>query len=78
MTCGSSVLAAVTFYGAKIKDTTIVMKENYQSLPIVRVEGNSWGDYQGPYLAENLQIVYMTNEDSMVAERDGQTATRYQ
>ena len=77
-TCGSSVLAAVTYYGAKIKDTTIVMKENAQSLPLVRLEGGSWNGVQGPYLAENVQIIYMTNEGSMVADRDGQNSTRYQ
>ena len=73
---GSAVLAGWTYYGAMIKNCVFNMRENGQSLPLVRNEGGTWNGVQGPYFAENVLIIYQTAEGNMIANRAGQTAMR--
>lgn len=75
-TNASSVLAGFTYYGATIKDTVIVMKENHASLSIIGYEGGTWNGIQGPFFADNVLVLYMTDEGSTLAYRDGLMAIR--
>ena len=59
---GSSVLAGWTYFGAQIKDCVINMRENATNAPLIRNESGSWNGVQGPYLAENVLIIYQTND----------------
>ena len=72
----SSVIASWTYYGAKIKDCVFNMRENSQSFSLISNEGGSWDGVQGPYLAENVLIIYQTAEGSMISNRDGQASIR--